>query len=343
MLGVRKGRWWTMCRPACRAAERPIVVTTTAYFSHPDCLAHDMGPGHPECPERLDAINDRLHASGLMDALAWHEPPLATTEQMALAHTQTHLENLLLHHTRLAAAAGQDRGALSYLDPDTAMNPRTWDAVRRAAGAALAATDAVIQGEAENAFCAVRPPGHHACHDRAMGFCLVNNVALAAKYALEHHGLERVAIVDFDVHHGNGTEDIVAGDTRILMVGFYQHPFYPHGGSNSGAANVLNLPVAAYTKGQAIRALIEARWLPRLDTFSPQMLFVSAGFDAHREDDLGQLGLVEDDYRWITRQIKAIAHRHASGRIVSCLEGGYNLDALGRSVEVHVRELAGLS
>ena len=287
-----------------------------------------MGPGHPECPERLDAISDRLHASGLMDALQWHAPPLATTEQMALAHTQAHLENLLLHHTRLAAAAGEDRGALSYLDPDTAMNPRTWDAVRRAAGAALAATDAVMRGEAENAFCAVRPPGHHACHDRAMGFCLVNNVALAAKYALEHHGLERVAIVDFDVHHGNGTEDIVAGDARILMVGFYQHPFYPHGGS---------------TSGPAIRALIEAQWLPRLDAFAPQMLFVSAGFDAHREDDLGQLGLVEDDYRWMTQQIKAVARRHAGGRIVSCLEGGYNLSALGRSVEVHVRELAGLS
>ena len=302
MHGVRNGRWWTMSRPACRAAERPILVTTTAYFSHPDCLTHDMGPGHPECPERLDAINDRLHASGLMDALTCQEPPLATTEQMALAHTPTHLENLLLHHTRLAAASGQDRAALSYLDPDTAMNPRTWDAVRRAAGAAL-----------------------------------------AAKYALEHHGLERVAIVDFDVHHGNGTEDIVAGDPRILMVGFYQHPFYPHRGSDSGAANVLNLPVAAYTKGPAIRALIEAQWLPRLDAFAPQMLFVSAGFDAHREDDLGQLGLVEDDYRWITRQIKTVAQRHARGRIVSCLEGGYNLDALGRSVEVHVRELAGLS
>ncbi|NBX06146.1 MAG: histone deacetylase family protein, partial [Betaproteobacteria bacterium] len=144
-------------------------------------------------------------------------------------------------------------------------------------------------------------------------------------------------------HHGNGTEDIVAGDARILMVGLYQHPFYPHGGSNSGAANVLNLPVAAYTKGPAIRALIESQWLPRLEAFAPQMLFVSAGFDAHREDDLGQLGLVEDDYRWITRQIKAVAQRHAQGRIVSCLEGGYNLSALGRSVEVHVRELAGLS
>jgi acetoin utilization deacetylase AcuC-like enzyme len=151
----------------------------------------------------LDAINDRLHASGLMDALAWHEPPLATTEQMALAHTRTHLENLLLHHTRLAAAAGQDRGALSYLDPDTAMNPRTWDAVRRAAGAALAATDAVLQGEAENAFCAVRPPGHHACHDRAMGFCIFNNVAAGAFHALEEHKCERVAIVDLDIHHGN--------------------------------------------------------------------------------------------------------------------------------------------
>ena len=302
-----------------------------------------MGAGHPECPARLAAINDRLQASGLMEALERREPPLATMEQMALAHTHAHLENLLRHHTRLVATEGNGQGALTYLDPDTAMNPRTWDALRRAAGSALAATDAVLRGEVENAFCAVRPPGHHACHDHAMGFCLVNNVALAARYALEQHGLERVAIVDFDVHHGNGTEDIVAGDARILMVGLYQHPFYPHGGSNSGADNVLNLPVAAHTKGPAIRALIETHWLPRLEAFAPQMLFVSAGFDAHREDDLGQLGLVEDDYLWITQQIKAIAQRHAQGRIVSCLEGGYNLSALGRSVEVHVRELAGLS
>ncbi len=227
-----------------------------------------------------------------------------------------------------------------YVDPDTALNASSWDALLRASGAALAATDAVMAGELENAFCAVRPPGHHACRDHAMGFCIFNNVAIAAKYALERHGLQRVAIVDFDVHHGNGTEDIVAGDERILMVSFYQHPFYPSGGSRSDASNLVNLPVPAYTKGTQVRELIEAHWLPRLEAHRPEMIFISAGFDAHREDDLGQMGLVEQDYAWITQRLKEVAARHAKKRIVSCLEGGYNLSALGRSVEAHVRVLA---
>ena len=200
--------------------------------------------------------------------------------------------------------------------------------------------DFVMAGEMENAFCAVRPPGHHACRNKAMGFCFVNSVAVAAKYALQRHGLQRVAIVDFDVHHGNGTEDIVAGDGRILMVSFYQHPFYPPGGARSDASNLVNLPVPAYTKGDAVRALIEAHWLPRLEAFAPQMIFISAGFDAHRDDDMGHMGLLENDYAWITRRIKDVAQRHAQGRIVSCLEGGYNLLALARSVEAHVRVLA---
>jgi len=212
--------------------------------------------------------------------------------------------------------------------------------VLRATGPALAATDAVMAGELENAFCAVRPPGHHACRDQAMGFCFFNHVAIAAKYALERHGLQRVAIVDFDVHHGNGTEDIVAGDDRILMVSFFQHPFYPVGGSRSDAANLVNLPVPAYTKGAAIRDLVESVWLPRLEAHRPEMIFISAGFDAHRDDDLGQLGLVEQDYAWITARIKEVARRHSGRRIVSSLEGGYNLRALGRSVEAHLRVLA---
>jgi acetoin utilization deacetylase AcuC-like enzyme len=226
------------------------------------------------------------------------------------------------------------------LDPDTSLNISTWDAALRAAGAALAATDAVMAGELENAFCAVRPPGHHACRDKAMGFCFFNNVAIAAKYALERHGLQRVAIVDFDVHHGNGTEDIVAGDDRILMVSFFQHPFYPEGGARSNAANLVNVPVPAYTKGMHIRDLVETYWIPRLEEHRPEMVFISAGFDAHREDDMGQLGLVEQDYAWITSRIKDVARRHAKSRIVSCLEGGYNLSALGRSVEAHLRVLA---
>jgi acetoin utilization deacetylase AcuC-like enzyme len=169
-----------------------------------------------------------------------------------------------------------------------------------------------------------------------------NNVAVAARYALERHGLQRVAVIDFDVHHGNGTEDILAGDARVLMCGIFQHPFYPYSGSPAEADNMVNLPVPAYTKGPAIRELIEKHWLPRLETFRPEMIFISAGFDAHREDDLGQLGLVEADYAWITQQLKAVARRHAGGRIVSCLEGGYNLSALGRSVEAHLRALADL-
>jgi acetoin utilization deacetylase AcuC-like enzyme len=226
------------------------------------------------------------------------------------------------------------------LDPDTSMNAHTWKAVLRSAGAALEATDAVIAGELENAFCAIRPPGHHACRDKAMGFCFFNNVAIAAKYALERHGLKRVAIVDFDVHHGNGTEDIVAGDDRILMVSFFQHPFYPEGGAIKHDANLVNLPVPAYTKGKVIRELIEMMWIPRLEAHRPELIFISAGFDAHREDDLGQLGLVEQDYVWMTQRIKDMAHKHAKGRIVSCLEGGYNLSALSRSVEAHLRVLA---
>jgi acetoin utilization deacetylase AcuC-like enzyme len=299
-----------------------------------------MGHGHPECPERLDAIEDRLLMSGLDIALERREAPAAPLADIELAHDHLHIASLrgLSDSLRDEIDAGGPRHA--QVDPDTAINIHTWDAALQAAGAAIAATDAVIAGELENAFCAVRPPGHHACRSQAMGFCFFNNVAVAAKYALQRHGLQRVAIVDFDVHHGNGTEDIVADDARILMVSFYQHPFYPHGGSRSNAANLVNLPVPAYTKGPEVRELVEHAWIPRLEAHRPEMIFISAGFDAHREDDLGQMGLVEQDYAWITQRIKDVARRHAKGRIVSCLEGGYNLNALGRSVEAHLRVLA---
>jgi acetoin utilization deacetylase AcuC-like enzyme len=191
-----------------------------------------------------------------------------------------------------------------------------------------------------NAFCAIRPPGHHASRSKAGGFCFFNNIAIAAKYALERHGLKRVAVVDFDVHHGNGTEDILSGDDRVLMVSFFQHPFYPHSGTEHPASNMLNIPVPAYTKGMEVRELIEMHWVPRLEEFKPEMIFISAGFDAHREDDMGQMGLVEQDYAWITHRLRDIAGRHAKGRIVSCLEGGYDLSSLSRSVEAHVRVLA---
>ncbi len=312
----------------------------TGYFSHSDCRKHEMGQGHPECPERLDAIADRLLVTGAADALEHRDAPLAPLSEIELAHTRVHVASLRGMSVQLREEIDAGGPTHAQIDPDTSLNVHTWNAALRAAGAALAATDAVIAGELENAFCAVRPPGHHACRDKAMGFCFFNNVAIAARYALERHHLKRVAVIDFDVHHGNGTEDILSDDPRALMVSFFQHPLYPYSEPHTPAANMLNVPVPAYTKGMAVRELIEEQWMPRLEAFRPEMIFISAGFDAHREDDLGQMGLTEGDYSWITQKIKEVAVRHAKGRIVSCLEGGYALDALARSVEAHVRVLA---
>jgi acetoin utilization deacetylase AcuC-like enzyme len=315
-------------------------MSATGYYTHPLFRKHEMGAGHPECPERLAAIDDRLLITGVLDALEQRDPTPASVAEIELAHTRMHIAALrgLSDFLREDILAGSPTHC--HIDSDTAINVHSYQAALMSAGAAVSATDAVIAGELENAFCASRPPGHHACRDKAMGFCFFNNVAIAAKYALERHGLERVAIVDIDVHHGNGTENIVAGDDRILMCSFYQHPFYPEGGALSDAPNLLNVPVPAYTRGPAIRELIEQQWLPRLDAHQPQMIFISAGFDAHREDDMGQLGLVEQDYAWITQKLKEVAKRHAKGRIVSCLEGGYDLSSLARSVEAHLRVLA---
>jgi acetoin utilization deacetylase AcuC-like enzyme len=317
-------------------------VNKTGFFFHADCSLHEMGFGHPESPYRLAAIEQRLQDSGVMSLLHRREAPQASIADLELAHGRMYIASLRGLTDGLCDEVQAGGPKYAQIDPDTRINVHTWNAALRAAGAALAATDAVMAGELDNAFCAVRPPGHHACRDKAMGFCFFNNVAVAALYALERHGLKRVAIVDFDVHHGNGTEDIVAGDERILMASFFQHPFYPFGGSTSTAANLLNLPVPANTQGDGVRELVSSQWLPRLEAFRPELLLVSAGFDAHREDDLGQMGLVEADYAWITQQLMDVAARHAKGRIVSCLEGGYRLDALARSVEAHVRALAGL-
>jgi acetoin utilization deacetylase AcuC-like enzyme len=308
---------------------------STLFYSHPDCRLHDMGPGHPECPQRLDAISDHLLATGLDIALTFRDAPQATMAQIERAHSTHYATEIsdVLEHVR-------DEGTTRALDPDTIACPGTLAAVLRAAGAAVAATDEVMAGRAKTAFCCVRPPGHHATRDEAMGFCFFNNVAIAARHALDVHGLSRVAIIDFDVHHGNGTEDIIAGDDRVLMCSFFQHPLYPYSGAVPKGTNMVNVPLAPYSRGPAIRETIEAMWMPALDAFKPQMVFISAGFDAHREDDLGQLGMVEADYEWITRKLVALAAQHSQGRIVSCLEGGYNLSALGRSVEAHLRVLA---
>lgn len=310
---------------------------STAFYSHPDCMLHEMGSWHPESPQRLQAIEDQLIASRIGDYLLRPAVPLASEADLARVHTADAIYRIRENCPSVGAEPPH-----FPLDGDTSLNPYSWQAALRAAGAAIAATDAVIDGAADNAFCSVRPPGHHASSKEAMGFCLFNNVAVAVKHALEVRGLKRVAIVDFDVHHGNGTEEIFRNDPRVMMVSFFQHPFYPYTALDETARNMVNLPVPAHTYGNTVRHLIDEHWMPALHRFQPDMLFVSAGFDAHREDEMGQLGLVEADYAWITRKVMEIAQIYSAGRIVSCLEGGYNLSALGRSVVAHLKVLADL-
>jgi acetoin utilization deacetylase AcuC-like enzyme len=301
-----------------------------AFITHPACLLHEMGEGHPERPARLSAIEDKLIASRLDHLVVRAEAPAATREQLLRVHDASYLE---------AIERASPRSGLVQIDPDTAMNPHTLEAALRAAGAAVLGTDLVIGGKAEAAFCAVRPPGHHAERARAMGFCFFNNVAVGAAHALEHHGLARVAIADFDVHHGNGTEDIFRNDARVLMVSIFQHPFYPGSGVEGRSERMVNIPLAAGSSGKEFRAAVTEEWLPALERFAPQMLFVSAGFDAHRDDEMAMLRLVEADYAWVTQQLRSVAARHAQGRIVSLLEGGYELGALSRSVAAHLENL----
>jgi len=305
---------------------------TVAFISHSSCRLHAMGPGHPERAERLSAIDDRVLASGLEAVLRHYDAPQAGREQLVRVHEAAYVDSIL---------AVRPRDGLVWLDPDTAMNEHSAEAALRAAGAAVLGVDLVMSGEAGCAFCSVRPPGHHAERGRAMGFCLFNNVVVGAVHALEEHGVDRVAILDFDVHHGNGTEDMVSGDARVLFCSTFQHPFYPYSGSGPCAENVVNVPLAAGTGGEGFRAAVTEQWLPRVEAFAPQLVMVSAGFDAHREDALAQLRLREEDYAWVTTEIKRLADAHAGGRIVSCLEGGYALDALGRSVVAHINAMLG--
>jgi len=228
------------------------------------------------------------------------------------------------------------------VDPDTAMSPGTWNAALRSAGAGVLATDLVMRGEVSTAFCGVRPPGHHAEQAKAMGFCFFNNIAIAAMHGIEAWGLERVAIVDFDVHHGNGTEEIFSGNDKVLMVSTFQHPFYPFSGTENPASNMLNVPLPAGTRGDVFRQVVADLWMPRLREFAPEIIYISAGFDAHYEDDMASLGFVESDYAWVTQQLKELAAETAHGRIVSMLEGGYALSALARSVAAHIKVLADL-
>ena len=302
----------------------------TAYITHPSSLRHEMGAGHPECPERISAIQDHLLMRGLLDLMPPYEAPAATREQLMRVHDTLYIAEI--------GAASPTHG-YRQIDPDTAMNPYTLNAAYHAAGAAVLGTELVVSGRATNAFCNVRPPGHHAGRAAAMGFCFFNNVAVGIAHALETLGIERVALADFDVHHGNGSEDIFAGDERVLMVSTFQQQLYPFMGEVPQGSNMVNVPLAPRTGGDALRTAVTEHWLPALHAFRPQMLFISAGFDAHREDDMANLGWVESDYAWITRQLKDMADRHCGGRIVSTLEGGYDLSALPRSVAAHVRVL----
>jgi acetoin utilization deacetylase AcuC-like enzyme len=303
----------------------------TALFTHADCVRHEMGEGHPESPARLRAVLNALDKSGLAARLALREAPEAARAHLERVHHPEHVDFIF--------ESAPERG-YAYLDPDTSMNPRSLSAALRAAGALVAATDLVMAGEATRAFCAVRPPGHHATRRAPMGFCLFNNVAIGAAHAIGEHGLDRVAILDFDVHHGNGTEDAFHEDPRVMLCSTFQHPYYPFCGADSGNEHIINVPLAAMTDGRGFRAAVERFWWPALEAYKPQLVFVSAGFDAHRDDPLAYLKLDDADYRWVTEKLVDLAERHAGGRVVSTLEGGYNTDALGRCVVEHVSVLA---
>ncbi|HAF45208.1 MAG TPA: deacetylase [Gallionellaceae bacterium] len=305
----------------------------TAYITHPLCLKHDMGPHHPECPARIHAIEDQLIASGLFGYLQHHDAPEVTREQLLRVHDAAYIDSI--------EAAAPHQGSVE-LDGDTTMNPFTYPAALRAAGAAVLAVDLVMGQKVENAFCNVRPPGHHAERAQAGGFCIFNNIAVAARHALAVHGLSRVAIADFDVHHGNGTEHVFHDDPRVMLCSTFQHPFYPFGGADSGNDHIINVPLKAGDGSEKFREAVTGQWLPALERFKPELLLISAGFDAHREDDMSMIRLVDGDYGWVTEQLKEVAYKHCQRRIVSMLEGGYELHALGRSAMAHIKVLSGL-
>jgi len=301
-----------------------------AFITHAACRRHNMGDGHPEQPARLGAIENQLHVRGLYDFLAHHEAPRATVEQLARVHPREYIERL----SGMSPAEG-----LVRVDPDTSMCPETLEAALRAAGANVLAVDLVMKGDVKRAFCNVRPPGHHAERAQAMGFCFFNNVAVGAAHAMSAYGLRRVAILDFDVHLGNGTEDIFKGDERVLICSSFQYPLYPGLNPGSVPGHIVNCALPAGAGGAEFRAAVTQHWLPALEQFAPELVLISAGFDAHQADDLAELRLVAGDYAWVTEAACAVASRHCGGRIVSTLEGGYELSALATSAVTHIDRL----
>lgn len=308
-----------------------IISMKTAYIAHNDCARHDMGAGHPESPFRLQAIAKAVDKANLRQRLDSHEAPMVKREHLERVHPAPYIDRVI--------DASPDQG-LHPLDGDTAMNPHSLEAAYRAAGGAVFATELVLEGKVDHAFCGTRPPGHHAERTKAMGFCFFDNVAVAAAHALENEHINKVAILDFDVHHGNGTEDIFGEDDRVLFGSTFQHPLYPYKGAEGGKNPLtINVPLPSGTDGESYRKAVKETWLPAVEEFEPDMYFISAGFDAHRDDPLASLRLLEEDFHWITREICHWAKRHANGRVVSTLEGGYNLDALGTSVVAHMEAL----
>jgi acetoin utilization deacetylase AcuC-like enzyme len=305
----------------------------TAFISHPECLEHDTGEDHPECARRLTAIEDRLVSRGLIDFLTRVDAPLASEEQLERVHSPDYVDLLRV----CMPSEGHVR-----LDQDTVASPRSWHAALRAAGAMVHAVDLVMEGKTDNAFCSVRPPGHHAEIFRALGFCMFNNIAVGAAHALEIHSLDRIAILDFDVHQGNGTEQMFAEEERVLFCSTFQHPFYPFTPLLENTANRINCPLEAGAGSKEFREAVTNHWLPALERFQPQMVFVSAGFDAHRDDDMSHVLLTDDDFLWISEQIVKVAARWSDNRVVSTLEGGYDFDSLARCVELHLRVLMNL-
>jgi acetoin utilization deacetylase AcuC-like enzyme len=302
----------------------------TAYITHPICAAHDMGAGHPEQPARMAAIEDQLRATGRYDLLAHHQAPRATVEQLARVHDPDYIESV--------RARAPSEGVV-MLDPDTIMCPDTWEAALRSAGAAILATDLVINGAASRAFCNVRPPGHHAERRTSMGFCLFCNVGVGAAHALEEHGLERVAIFDFDVHFGNGTADVFADDPRVMLCSTYEYPLYPGMNPPTEPGHQINCPLPPGSGSDEFRAAVENDWMPEVRAFEPQMLFISAGFDAAASDPLASMNLHPADYEWVTDLLCDYATHHCDNRVVSTLEGGYDLPALAVCAGVHIARL----
>lgn len=306
----------------------------TIFITHPSFYQHEMGATHPESPLRLESIQKHLELVGLADVLQEMMAVKVKDEDLLRVHSLHHITKMRQYAPTIGYYA---------IDEDTVLNPHTLEAAYYAAGAGVLAVDEVMSGRAQRAFCAVRPPGHHAGFDQAMGFCFFNNVAVAAAYAIEEYSLDQVVIVDFDVHHGNGTEDIFAHQEQVHMFGFYQYPFYPHARHLPAAANMYNEAVPAGTGSQFIRDLVTTSWLPRLRQLKPKLVLFSAGFDAHSEDNMAQMHLSEEDFAWITAQVIQATTLSTHGRVVSMLEGGYALEALARSVAAHIKVLAGIA